>query len=443
MWIKYKAKEGDTLQSIVKQFRIKDPDTILKHPKNRKCLPLLKKKGATLTKGSEIWLPDPRAKAFLIKGPRGQTVLTEKEYQTLLSNVHKTMDRAYSALRIRYTYAIGRHDTQCKINDNQWFVSFVVNRFSSVDEPMKSRMRAGRALIQLAQTTKGRKYKKFASELETAEEVITAYTNDVHKWVGDLIGSAERTVARLKMVKEVGKFCGTVVAVTLAAPASLSAGVLVGALSNTGVSLTFDGADALGRMDAGLKQRSPGDIAKRVAANAIAGAAGGAIAGGIAKYAAKPLVNALASRPVMTTQLSRLSQSRLVSRVLDQEAKAVAKELVKVNAEAFSKGIQNFPERVVTKAITKFFVRFGTSGFSKLLNSNGDVNREIATWMTQNPAKVGQKSGEAVGAAAATDLANGRIADILYAQVLASKEAEFRKILRAEMEAYVKAQSKR
>uniref|UniRef100_UPI001C2C68CE hypothetical protein n=1 Tax=Ruegeria sp. HKCCD8929 TaxID=2683006 RepID=UPI001C2C68CE len=343
----------------------------------------------------------------------------------------------------KHDYAIGRHDTQRQINDDQWFVSSIVEIISSDDEPKRTRTAATKAIKQLAQTTKGRKYGDFAKHVEAADKAITAYTNDVHKWIGGLIGAAESTVSGLKVVKEAGIFCGTVVAITVTAPASLPAAALVGGLSSAGVNLAFDGADALGRWDAGLKQRSPGEIAKRTLANALTGAAGSAIAGGIAKYAAKPFLNVLASRPMISAQLARLSQSRVVSRVLEKEAALLAKELAKKDLVAFSQGIKNFPDKVVTQALMKFFIRFGTGGFSKLLKSSAEVEKEIGKWMATNPKQLGKKNGEAVGAAAAADLAKGKISDILYDRLLTTKKDEFTKILRAEMEAYAKAQSAR
>ncbi|MFA3918741.1 hypothetical protein [Ruegeria hyattellae] len=442
MWVKHKANESDTLQSVTKQYKIKDPNAVLKHPQNRKVLPLLKK-GSALKKGTVVWVPDPKAKVYVVNGPKGQMVLNEKDYRTYLTNVHKTMDRALTAIRLKYDYAIGRHDTQRKINDDQWFVSSVVETFSSASEPKRTRKLATNAIKQLAQTTKGRKYGVFAKHVEAADKEITAYTNDVHKWVGGLIGTAESTVAGLKVVKEAGIFCGTVVAVTITAPASLPAAALVGGLSSAGVNLAFDGADALGRWDSGLKQRSAGEIATRTMTNALAGAAGSAIAGGIAKYAAKPLLSALASRPMISAQVVRLSQSRVVSRVLEKEAAILAKELAKKDLAAFSLGIKNFPDKVVSQALMKFFIRFGTGGLSKLLSSSGEVELEVSKWMAKNPKKLGQKSGQVVGAAAAADLAKGKISDILYERLLTTKKADFTKILRVEMEAYAKSQSVR
>jgi hypothetical protein len=51
MWSQHKAKEGDTLTSIAKQYKNKDPIEILKHAGNSKIAARLKRGEALRTGG--------------------------------------------------------------------------------------------------------------------------------------------------------------------------------------------------------------------------------------------------------------------------------------------------------------------------------------------------------------------------------------------------------
>ena len=120
--------------------------------------------------------------------------------------------------RINYNSAANRHNAQRAINDDQWFVSGVVG-LMAVDEP--SSKKAFAAYKKLEAAGRKRDYKAFPALATKCEEEVVAYTNGVIRWVNDLIDTAEGTVTVLEHVKTAGQFCGTLAAVTIAAPARI------------------------------------------------------------------------------------------------------------------------------------------------------------------------------------------------------------------------------
>ncbi len=432
MYIQYKAKDGDTLDTIVKKHKIKDPHTVIKHPKNAKIADKLKKR-QPLKKDTIVWIPDPNGKVYVVKTPSGKKVLNEQEYKAFVESGHRTMDRVYSALKIKYESATGRHDAQKKINDEHWFVSSVVGLFAK-SEPTSSRGVATAAFKALESATKGRKYRDFSKLSVAADKAITKYHNEVHAWCGSLIGAAESSVTVLSGIRDAGAFCGTVAAVTITAPVSLPAAIAVGAASSGGVNLVYDGADAIGRELAGVKQRSAAEIRDRFIANAVVGAAGAAIVGKVMQVAGKPLAQALVARGMVTAQSGRLIASPIMRRVVNKEVGAA---IAKLGGNAGTVYAPKAIEGAVSATIMKFFSRVGVGGVMKITGASKTVEGLVKQWATQNPKKVGQKDAAAVGKAAADDLAKGAATSV-YEAVLQANMSLFEQMLREELDAMAK-----
>ena len=86
MWIKHKVKDGDTLDSIAKQYKNKDSRAILDYPENKTLYKRLKEQ-QKLRKGDVVWVLDPKGKVYIIEKKGRKAVLNEKEYKKFQKDI--------------------------------------------------------------------------------------------------------------------------------------------------------------------------------------------------------------------------------------------------------------------------------------------------------------------------------------------------------------------
>ena len=439
IWIAIKAAEGDTLTSIAKTYKNKDAQAILKYPGNKKIATQLKK-GESLAKGTMVWVLNPNGKCYVVEKGGCKTVLTEPEYKKLQKDIHKQMDQVVERQRINYNSAADRHIAQRKINDDQWFVSSVVG-IMAVDEP--SSKKAFAAYKKLEAAGRKRDYKAFPALAAKCEEEVVAYTNGVIRWVNDLIDTAEGTVTVLEHVKTAGQFCGTLAAVTIAAPATLAAGVVVGAAASGGVGLLYDGAENTSLAANGMKTMSPAEIGKRFLVNAATGAAGALIAGGILKFAKGPIVNLLTKNGFVKQQAARVASRVIPKGVFEAELKNVAAAVTKngtVHIDTFRKAIAT--DRVMIEAATKFFVRLGNGAFMKEIEASKKIEGVIFGWVKSAPKEL-SKDEKAAGNAAADAVIKSGVADDIFDKVIKNNMKDFQKVLNEVLTEHVKKVEKK
>ena len=391
-----------------------------------------------------LWIPNPKGKMHILDGVNGRLVLDDTQFKQYQKNVHKTMDRVQQVMESALSSTAGRHDDQRKVNDDQWFVSGVVGVFSDVDEPKKSRKVAEAAVKKLVGAAKSRNYNKFKSAAEEAEAALVEYQNDVNKWTGDLIGTAESTVKNLKRAKDAGIFCGTLVVVTVTAPVSLTAGVLIAGASSGGVNLAYDGFDQIGRAIAGVEPRSTSDIGKRLLINTMTGAAGGLVAGALTKFVAGPLAKALLSKTSISKHVLKLAKWGIPNKIFQKEANILANQLAKkgskISVEEYIKILSH--DRIMTQTLTKLLIRSGNGAMLKHLEAGKFLEEKVLKWGESNPQKVGGKDGNVVAVAAAKDIANSEATDVIFKDYLRTHMKEFRKELRLVMKANATAAAK-
>ncbi|MFC4671093.1 hypothetical protein ACFO5X_21265 [Seohaeicola nanhaiensis] len=442
MWISIKAQDGDTLDTIAKRYKNRDPKAILQYDGNKKIAARLKK-GEALAKGETVWVLDPKGKVYIVKGPKGEVVLDEKEYKALQKDVHAKMDQFLERQRINYNYAVGRHDAQLKINEDQWFVASVVGTISSVDEPKNGWKVAQAAYKALKKVVNARDYKGFPAAALVCEKEIAKYTNDVHNWIEGLISTAEGTVTVLTGVKEVGKFCGVLAAVTIAAPATLGAAVVVGAASSAGVGLLYDGGENVGLAANGMKTMSAAEIGKRFAANAATGAIAAGILGKLMPMLKGPLVKALTNNTLLRTQAARLAKG-LGGRVFMKELEIACEKILPGMTEKGTIHILAIQERVLMEAASKFLVRAGNGLLHKLLQT-GKVVRYIEDvligWIQSVPAALNDGKS-LVDEAVKVIVKSGKV-DAIFDDLIDENMDAFRKELRVVLEAHLSKYAKK
>ena len=443
MWIKIKTKDGDTLQKIASQYKTKFPDAILKYAGNKKIAQALKK-GEALPKGTEVWVPDPKGKIYILDTAKGKVYLDEKQYQDHLKKVHKAMDdlrrRQYHTLDL----AKMRHDAQAKINSDQWFVSSICSAFNKYDEPKAARKKAESAFKKLDGIVKGRKYKQFEDAAVASEVAILNYKDGVIAWVDGLIGTAQSAVGKLEVVRDVGAFCGTVAVVTITAPASVTAAVIVGASSSAGVGLTYDLASNASLAANDMKTMSAGEIGKRMLSNGIAGAAGAAIAGNLIKLVKGPIFKIISSNAFVKNQAIRLAKGVLPDKVFAREFDNVMKALAKEGTVCMEGAMKRLnPERIMIEALTKFFVRVGTGGFSKHFGASKLIHDWLLGWIKTGPSELQSKDGKAAAQAAANALAKSGAINDFFEEFVKINMTEFKKDLNAVIQVHAQKAMKK
>lgn len=438
MWISIKAQEGDTLDAIAKRYKNKDPKAILQYAGNKKIADRLKK-GEPLSKGETVWVLDPKGKVYVVESAKGKVVLDEKEFKAFQKEVHAKMDAFLERQRLNYNYACDRHDAQLAINKDQWFVSSVVSTFSSVDEPANGWKVAKAAYTKLKGVVNARDYKGFPAAALVCEKEVAKYTNDVHNWINGLIDTAEGTVTVLEGVKEVGKFCGVLAAVTIAAPATLGAAIVVGGASSAGVGLLYDGGENIGLAANGMKTMSASEIGKRFAANFVTGALAAGILAKAMPLVKGPLVKLITNNAFLKAQAARLAGS-LGGTVFKKEFEIALKRIVPDLVKNGTIHISVVESRVLIEAATKFLLRAGNGLLHKAIGTGKGVRYiedAVLEWIKTAPSEIMSKDGKGVGDGAAKAVMKSGAVDKIFDQVFKDNMADFKKELQNVLEEHI------
>lgn len=398
MWIKHKVKDGDTLHSIARQYKNKDPRAILDYAENKTLYKRLKD-NQKLRKGDIVWVLDPKGKVYIIEKKGKKAVLNEKEFKAFQKDVHAKMLEILQRQQINYNGAVARHNAQRRVNDDQWMVAMVLEAMTSADEPDYKPAMA--ALKKLKAAYNKKDYAGFEGAAIKAELAVKEYENGVMAWCEGLIASGELSVAGLTVIKDAGAFCATLAVVTVAAPATLPAAIAVGATSSMGVGLMYDGYTNASLAANGMKVMSEGEIAKRMAANGVAGAAGAAIAGNVIKLLKGPVVRFISNNSFLKAQALRLSKT-LPSKVFDKELVNVIKAYQKRFGENVALTIEaggKVPPSIKIEVLLKFLVRSVSGSAGKMVGSSKLIYDHILAWIKTDPHALSGKQKGIIDAA--------------------------------------------
>ena len=431
MWIVHTTKAGETMDTIIAKFKIKDPATVLTHKANKSIYKDLKA-GKELPKGTKVTIPDPKGKVYVVKTKSGTQYMNEATYKAYLKEVHAKMDEAIFKLKQKLTYAQGRHDAQNKINDDQWFVAACISLVNRVPEP-KSRKKAESAFSAAEKACKARNYKAFEKTIEPANIAIAKYSNEVLNWIEGIINAGEGTVTVLEGVKSVGMVCGAVAATTVIAPVGLAAGVLTGAGVGAGTSMTFDGFENIGRVAAGTKPRSVDDTLKRAAGSALAGAAGAAVVGVIMKYAGPHIVKFATSNKFLENQVKRIISNGPLNlkELYAAEVKVMVQKLGINSTDALIKARGG----IMGVAVSKFLLRVTAGSLNKYLGTGKWLTGQITKWVTGDTKRVSGKDPNKTAQAFASDLTASGEMDGVFDSIVKDNQKKLVAILREEIKA--------
>ncbi|MEX0337705.1 MAG: hypothetical protein AB3N11_01565, partial [Arenibacterium sp.] len=362
-----------------------------------------------------------------------KVVLNEKEFKAFQKDVHAKMLEILQRQEINYNGAATRHNSQRKINKDQWIVALVLEAVTPADEPDWKPALAALKKLKAAYSKKD--YAGFEAAAVNAEKAVKEYESGVLAWCEGLIASGELTVASLNVVKDAGAFCATLAVVTVAAPATLPAAIAVGAASSMGVGLMYDGYTNASLAANGMKVMSEGEIAKRMLANGVAGAAGAAIAGNVIKLLKGPVVRVVTNNAFLKAQALRLSRT-LPSKVFDKELVNVIKAYQKKYGENVSLTIckgGTVPASIKVEVLLKFLVRSASGSVSKMIGSSKLIYKHVLDWIKTEPHAL---SGDQKGLikAAIDYLTQVGVFDLLFDDVVKSSMKVLQADLREKLE---------
>lgn len=431
MWITYTTKDGDTMDTIIAKQRIKDPATVLTHKNNKKIYKDLKA-GKPLPKGTKVTIPDPKGKVYVVQTSSGAKYMDEATYKDYLKVVHEKMDEVIFKLKQRLTYAQGRHDSQLKINKDQWFVAACLDLVSSVPEP-KSRKKAEATFSTAEKACKARNYKGFEKAVEPANIAIAKYKTETLAWIDGLINAGEGSVKVLEGVKTVGMVCGAVAATTVIAPAGLAAGMLTGATVGGGTSMAYNGFDSIGRAIAGTKQKSSGEIFEAAAKSALGGAAGAGIVGLFMKGAGPIAMRAASSNKFLTSQVQRIVARTPgnLGKIYAAEVKGVVKKL---GIDSMDDLLAARPQ-ILAHALTKFFSRVTMGSLNKKIGTGGEIYNFIEARLRGDPMLLQGKDPMAAAKKFVDDLLKSKDIEKIFDSIVKEHESKLIKILQQEIKA--------
>ncbi|MEO1556063.1 MAG: hypothetical protein AAFS01_06500 [Pseudomonadota bacterium] len=431
MWAVYKTKPGDTMDTIIAQHKIKDPVNVLLHKNNAKIKKDLKA-GKELPKGTQVTIPDPKGKVYKVPTPKGVIYMDEKTYKDYLKGVHQRMEDVIFGLRQRVTYATGRHDAQLKIAKDQWFVAACLDMVNSVPEP-KSRKKAETSFKNAEKAYSSRNYKGFEKAVNRANIDIATYKNEVLAWIDGIINAGEGTVKVLTGVKDVGMVCAGVAAMTVAAPVTLGAAVITGAAVGGGVSLAYNGADALGRESAGVKHKSANQVLTEAAGGALGGALGAGIGKLFMKFAAPSLINACSKSSFLSKQASRLLLKGPIdfNSLYAAEMKVVIEKLGINSAKALVAARPAIMQKVVLAFLTKFSI----GSINKYFNTGGEIIDFVLEWLKKDPKRANGKDPSKAAKAMTNDFLKSPQVDKMFDDIVTSNKKKLVQLMREEIKA--------
>jgi hypothetical protein len=451
MWLQYKLKKDRPFEEVAKEFNNKDVAFVLKHPKNGVAAKCVKSK-QPVPAGTVVWLLDPRVTVYIMTTPKGKVALTEKEWKDNLKKINTAMDKVLRRFELRLDNLLGRHEGQRKVNEEFPIVSFFCSNWvgSKGNEPTKTRKDAQAAVRKLKSIVGARDYKNFEAAVRKAETAVNAYSKELYEWIEQLIGSGENWVTGLSVTRDASFAVFGACAMTVAAPATMTATLGWGATVGGGTAFMSSSANEVGKVVAGDDVKlgtSVKNIALAVAKGAAFGAAGagitrlisGAIAGKVAeKMASSSVLQKMASRLVSRSPLIPKLSQRLVQAEIEAIRKASGKVVIEITPAVMDK--------MAINALTKVVLRTGTGSTSKTLQaviSGGKGSSWMEAFFKKNAQKIATMSEKEAAEFFAAELMKDPLALDAFEAIIKDNikvyEAEFSAVVRKELERQAKA----
>lgn len=450
MWLQYKLKKDRPFEEVAKEFSNKDIAFVLKHPKNGVAAKCVKAK-KPVPVGTVVWLLDPRVTVYIMTTPKGKVALTEKEWKDNLKKVNTAMDKVLRRFEMRFDNLVLRHETQRKVNEDFPVISFFCSNWvgSKGNEPTKTRKDAQAAVRKLKSIAGGRDYKNFEAAVRKAETAVNAYSKELYEWIEQLIGSSENWVTGLSVTRDVSFAVFGACAMTVAAPATMTATIGWGATVGGGTAFISSSANEVGKVVAGDDVKL-GTSVKNIAVAVGKGAAFGAFGAGITRLISGAIAGKVAEKMSSSSGVQKLA-SRLVSRSplipkLSQRVVQAEIEAIKASGEVVIEITPAVMDKMAINTLTKVLLRTGTGSTSKTLQailSGGKGSVWMEALFKKNAQKIAIMSEKEAAEFFAAELMKDPLALDAFEAIIKDNvkvyEAEFSAVVRKELERQVKA----
>lgn len=463
MWITYKCKGGETLDDIAKIYKIKDTAPYLKLPANKRAADQ-HRKNVSFEKGTTFTFLDPKEKFYVVDGPKGKVLLTEKEWKKAQADLKAAMEKVAHRVEIRLGMLTMRHDGQRQVNKEFPVVNFFCSTWvgSKGREPTSSRKAAESAVKALQSAVRSNNFKGFEAAVRKAETAVNKYGEEVHAWIDQLLGSGERWVTGLTVTRDVSFVIFSAAAVTVAAPVSVAATVATASGVGAGTSFLSSGANEVGRAIAGENVTLEGSV-KTIGKNMLIGALAGGLAGGLGKWiggsvapklaekiVAAPVAQKAAMKMVMgsvrspiASAILKRAQDRLTGKLMAELAKKTGGKIAEGTVLVSIKELQS----TVALVMARFVVRVGVGGtvtlVRKALLSSGDSGPVVKSVEKKAMTMSGNVDDAKVADAIARDLMGGTVIYDCYNEIFTANQSKIESEIDAELKILLEEKAKK
>ncbi|MEX0368676.1 MAG: hypothetical protein AB3N22_21660 [Ruegeria sp.] len=462
MWIVHKCKGGETLEEIAAKYKTPDIKPYLKLRRNKKAAAQYRKK-VSFEKGTTITILDPKSKYYVIEGPKGKMVLTDKEWKQAQTELKKAMGKVAQRIKMRLDMLEGRHQAQLDVNAEFPVVAFFSSTWvgNAGREPVQARKAAQAAMGALTSIANAGKYSAFEAAVRKAEAAVNKYSKELQAWIDKLIGSSGNWVKGLTVTKEVSFVIFSAAAVTVAAPVGYAATVATGMGVGGGTAFLKSGADQVGRVISGEKVTLESST-KKIGKDAFWGVIGGGFAGGLGKWIgghvapklaqrliAYPLAQKVAMKMVMGSARSPVAKA-ILGRAQTRMQRVILEEMLEETGRTLAKGTVLITSKelnmVVATTMAKFVVRLGVGGVvnevKRAMLRTGDGGSVAKTVERRAMTMKGKVNDAKVADAVVHSLMKDAVVYDCYSAVFASNQAkieteidkELRRILKDKLD---------
>ena len=461
MWLKYKSKQGDTLESIAKAHKLKKPDPLLQHPKNTGVYTKIRKNKGVVPPGTLIYVPDPRVKVYRIKNPNTGLVeaVEAREYAHFMAQA----DSMALAILDRWQAAFGgveaRYKGLEKVHEDSPVITFLTSSWTSSkgDKPVAQHKAAKASVDALEKIYKSKKYDQMQAQEKECQRTILAFRKGYTEWESLHTNSAQRWADNLKTTETISYVVLGAAATAMAAPATPLATVLVGGGVGGGAGFTKALIKEGGRGLAGYKMDTV-ESAKNIASSTLQGIALGGVFGGLGGKIGPQVLKKLmpifqknmAARSIALKIVKQGSASRFVDKAIWKEVNKMfaetAKEVGDKSLIAMTKS-EIFVEinTCSIKVMARFIMCLQMGALKKKL---GDLAKDSASlienwWKTKGLNLSGRVDEGSIADGIAAEIAGSQILEKFLDEVVVANWSDFEKQLKSELDKELKSLKER
>ncbi|MEL6218929.1 MAG: hypothetical protein AAFR79_10740 [Pseudomonadota bacterium] len=280
MLIRHKVAKGETFDKILKKYGVKDGKGLWALPANKQIRAKYKSPN-DVSKGDDIWVPDPKSKIYEFKYKGKTQFYSEREWEEFQAMFMKNMkDRVLKEAKIRKLNLDIRHRDLKNIKKEFGFTTWLYETVAWNELSDAEKAKADKAIKALEAAISSGKVALVQPAVKATENALAAYAAEVNEYTEDLIGTGDTLIFATELTRDGSFAIAGVIAGTMAAPAVATVGAMAkaGFVVGSSVAFTKSVAGEVGQALAG-KANSPKKIAWNVLRDTLTGGVSDAITG--------------------------------------------------------------------------------------------------------------------------------------------------------------------